>query len=91
MSESNKFYKDIASELGRYGTIYAGPGSTSTGPFSKAIFVTSGTMVSVTASGITNSSQISSGTTFAANSVFAGTIETVKVKTGAMMLYKKGT
>lgn len=89
MPETNKLYKDIASSLGVYGTIYADAGTTSTGNFSKAEFLTSGIIAGMTAAGITGSSNISSGTTFAAGSIFAGTITSIEVKTGSMLIYKK--
>lgn len=91
MPETNKLYNDIASNFGKHGTIYAGAGSTSTGNFSKAIFLTSGTIAGITATGMTGSSNISSGTTFAAGAVFAGAIQSIEVKTGSMLIYKRTT
>jgi hypothetical protein len=73
---------------GSLGTVFINDTSVTSGPFWKIEGVTSFDVDAVSASGISNSSDISSGTTYAAGAVIVGKMETVQLISGTVIGYK---
>jgi hypothetical protein len=75
----------------QYGATYVTGVTTTTGSFNEIYFLTAGNLTSVTAGNITGSTNISSGTTLAANTSIFGNITKVKTKVGAFLLYARSS
>ena len=79
----------LKSDSGRAGTIFITGASTSSGSYSKILLINDCVITSITASGITGSTDISSAAAYPAGAIFAGDIEKIILKTGSAMIYTR--
>ena len=88
---TGKYIKQIAKMNNCYFVSGASTSSAETGSttniFSRIQFITSGNLSSVVSTQITNSTDISSGTTYAAGTEIVAKMTSVKTKAGDFMVY----
>jgi len=73
---------------GKYGTVFINDTSVTSGPFWRLNCLTDCVVDSISATGIDNSSDISSGTTYSAGTNITGEIETIQMVTGQVLAYR---